>query len=122
MAQPPPPPPPPPPSGSNDGGKSGSTPWPRWSLWILVGVIAASFVLTTFIGGDDGESITYADFMDQVGEGHVESISFDNSNAKISGTLDDGTEFTTTGPLESGIPDDDLRTLQANDVDVEYTT
>ena len=123
MAQPPPPPPPPPSGGSNDGGKpSGSTQWPRWSLWILAGVIIASFVLTTFVGGDSGESVSYDQFIQQAGEGEVESITFDNTNAKITGTLQDGTEFTTTGPLESGIPPEDLATLRANDVDVEYKT
>jgi cell division protease FtsH len=85
-------------------------------------VILASFVLTTFLGGDDGESISYESFIQQAGEGHVESITFDNTNAKITGKLDDGTEFTTTGPLSSGIPDDDLATLRANDVEIEYKT
>ena len=61
-------------------------------------------MLTTFLGGDDGESISYDEFIQQAGEGQVESITFDNTNAKITGKLDDGTEFTTTGPLESGIP------------------
>jgi len=123
MAQPPPPPPPPPPSGNNADGKSGaSTQWPRWSLWILVGVILASFLLTTLLGGDDGESIAYDDFIQQAGEGQVASITFDNTNAKITGELEDGTQFTTTGPLQSGIPEEDLATLRANDVEVTYET
>jgi cell division protease FtsH len=123
MAQPPPPPPPPPPSGGqNDGKPGGGTQWPRWSLWILAGVIVASFALTTLLGGDSGESITYDDFITKAGDGQVESISFDNTNAKISGKLDDGTEFTTTGPLESGIPARDLTILRENDVDIEYKT
>jgi len=123
MAQPPPPPPPPPPSGgSNDGKPGGSTQWPRWSIWVLAGVIFAAFLLTTFLGGDTGEDITYDQFIQEAGEGKVESITFDNTNASIDGVLDDGTEFSTTGPLESGLPDEDIATLRANDVDIEYET
>ncbi len=61
-------------------------------------------------------------FIQQAGEGEVASITFDNTNAKITGELDDGTEFTTTGPLQSGIPEEDLATLRANDVEVTYET
>ncbi len=124
MAQPPPPPPPPPPpSGKGtDGGRSAGTQWPRWSLWILVGVILASFLLTTLVGGEEGDEISYEAFIQQAGEGQVASITFNNTNAKITGELDDGTEFTTTGPLEGGIPEEDLATLRANDVEIEYDT
>ena len=95
---------------------------PAGRLWILVGVILASFLLTTLLGGDDGESIAYDDFIQQAGEGQVASITFDNTNGKITGELDDGTEFTTTGPLEGGIPDADLAILRANDVEINYKT
>jgi cell division protease FtsH len=85
-------------------------------------VILASFLLTTLVGGDEGNEISYEEFIQQAGEGQVASITFDNTNAKITGELDDGTEFTTTGPLEGGIPQEDLATLRANDVEIEYDT
>ena len=75
-------------------GRSGS-----WS-----GSSCASFLLTTLVGGDEGESISYEDFIQQAGEGQVASITFDNTNAKITGELEDGTEFTTTGPAAQRHP------------------
>jgi cell division protease FtsH len=123
MAQPPPPPPPPPPGERPEPGRGGTaTQWPRWSLWILVGVIGASVLLTSLVGGDAGESISYDDFMQEVSQGQVKSITFDNSNAHIEGERDDGSTFTTTGPLPNGIPDADLQTLRENNVDVEFKT
>ncbi|HMQ25453.1 MAG TPA: ATP-dependent zinc metalloprotease FtsH, partial [Acidimicrobiales bacterium] len=45
-----------------------------------------------------------------------------NDNAKISGELDDGEKFTTTGPLEGGIPEADLAAMREQGVEVEFKT
>src|SRR4029450_13992556 len=104
-----PPPPPPPGERPEPGGGGTATQWPRWSLWILVGVIGASVLLTSLVGGDSGESISYDDFMQEVSQGQVKSITFDNSNAHIEGERDDGSTSTTTGPLPDVIAPHDLQ-------------
>ena len=128
MAEPDPPLPPPPP-GEQPGGSSGGrgdstlgTGWPRWSLWVLLGVVGASIVLTSFLGDDGDQDISYDRFITLATEGRVTEIEFDNNTGDISGELTSGDSFDTTGPLQSGIPESDLETLRANDVDVRYNT
>jgi cell division protease FtsH len=87
-----------------------------------VGVIGASVLLTSFVGGDSGEEISYDEFIRLASEGQVTEVKVNNNNQKIEGELEDGTTFTTTGPLEGGIPDRDLQTLRENGVDVEFDT
>jgi cell division protease FtsH len=63
--------------------------------------------------------------MGKVRSGDVESIEIDNTNGSIDGTLTDdagGGDFSTTGPLDGGIPDDDLTAMREAGVDVEYKT
>ncbi|HMQ27459.1 MAG TPA: ATP-dependent metallopeptidase FtsH/Yme1/Tma family protein, partial [Acidimicrobiales bacterium] len=101
-----PPPPPPPSAGKGPGAtKPDNSSWPRWSLWVLLGLVTASIVASSLLSsGDDGSAISYDDFMSRVEAGDVKSVEINNDNAKISGEVDDGEKFTTTGPLEGGIP------------------
>src|SRR4051794_20095173 len=75
-----PPPPPPPPRGSRGPGAGGRvgggamSSIPRWTLWVLVGVAAAAFLLTTFGGGSTGPELQYSQFLDQVQHENVKSI------------------------------------------------
>src|SRR3546814_4402325 len=47
---------------------------------------------------------------------------FRSTNGDITGELSSGAEFSTTGPLDGGIPDSDLTVLREQDVKVEYDT
>jgi len=121
-------PPPPPPSGPDgapdEGGGSGLTQgWPRWSLWLLIGVIAAAFLSTSFLGGETGDKIDYDAFLQEVRDGKVEKITYDNTNANIKGEREgDAEDFATTGPLEGGLPDSDAELLAEQGVKVEFVT
>ncbi|MEZ5378163.1 MAG: ATP-dependent zinc metalloprotease FtsH [Acidimicrobiales bacterium] len=118
--------PPPPPPGRNprmpgraDGG------FPRWALWVVVGVLIVLIGVMASQNSQATNEISYTEFKTQVVEGNVESIEYDNTNAKIEGVYrsapDGGNDtFTTTG--FSPIPDDDLRLLSQNDVDVSPKT
>ncbi|MGK2929226.1 MAG: ATP-dependent zinc metalloprotease FtsH [Acidimicrobiales bacterium] len=121
-----PPPPPPPPGRKSSGGQSGGSGLfgglPRWSIWVLVGVLVLGFGVASFFPGESSEELTYSDFRQEVVAGGVERVTIDNNNGNISGELGDGTQFDTTGPLDGGIPDDDLRILRDNDVEVSYET
>ena len=123
--------PPPTPGSPRDGQGSGRPAGrsgiggglPRWSFWVLAGVLAASLLLPAMLGGSDGEDITYAEFLNSVQAGNVESIEWNNTNGDISGTFTDaagGGEFSTTGPLE---PSDADRALFAEKgVDFQFDT
>ena len=121
-----PPPPPPPPGRDAKGGARGAGArlggLPRWSLWVLVGVLLLGFVLAGFFPGEPREDLTYSEFRAAVAEGRVSDIEIENNNGRIEGELDDGTLFTTTGPLDGGIPENDLQLLRDQGVEVSYNT
>ncbi|MEJ7585106.1 MAG: ATP-dependent metallopeptidase FtsH/Yme1/Tma family protein, partial [Acidimicrobiales bacterium] len=125
---PPPPPPPPPPSrgpGQGSGGGAGRSlrndqGWPKWTLWVLLGVFVSVLALTTFAGGDSGDKISYSEFMTAVRAEKVESVKYNNGTAKINGEFKDGQKFTTTGFIP--FPDDDLRDLRKFNVREEPDT
>jgi cell division protease FtsH len=121
-----PPPPPPPPGRDAKGGARGANTrlggLPRWSLWVLIGVLLLGFVLAGFFPSEPREDLTYSEFRSAVTEGRVETIEIDNNDGDIDGELDDGTLFTTTGPVDGGIPDEDLRILRDQGVEVSYVT
>ncbi|MFT7598003.1 MAG: cell division protease FtsH [Acidimicrobiales bacterium] len=113
--------PPPPPSGRNPrlpGRSDGS--WPRWSVWVVVGVFAALLALMTSLSPSASDEIAYSEFMAEVEQEKVKSIEFDNTTARITGEFKDGTEFRTTGFSE--FPPDDLALLKANSVEVKPDT
>jgi cell division protease FtsH len=92
-------------------------------LWLLVGVIAAAFLSTSFLGGSTGEKLDYDAFLEEVRDGRVEKITYDNTNANIDGERKgDNPDFTTTGPLEGGLPERDVELLEENGVNVEFET
>ena len=125
------PPPPPPPPGREPAGKPGNRPggrsgflggMPRWSIWVLLGVLVLGFTVAGLFPSDSGEDLTYSEFRQKVVAGSVDEVTVDNNNGDIDGTLDDGTDFSTTGPVDGGIPDADLQLLQDNEVEVSYET
>src|SRR5918994_6666618 len=108
---PPPPPPPPPgrgrgqqrpsgdqrptPPGGGSGGDGTRRPgsWPRWTMWVLLAVVALALVLPSLWPSSSGEKITYTEFMNEVRQGKVNSITVNNSSNTITGKLDDGSTF-----------------------------
>ncbi|MGH9084714.1 MAG: ATP-dependent zinc metalloprotease FtsH [Acidimicrobiales bacterium] len=95
---------------------------PKWGLWVLLGLTAVILLSSTLASSTDDERISYSEFMAQVRDGTVERVEIDNTDGDISGELDDGAGFATTGPLDGGIPDSDLAVLREKDVKVEYKT
>ena len=63
-------------------------------MWVLLGVVALALLLPSLWPNEAGEKLTYTEFMAQVREGNVESVVINNSSNTITGTFDDGTEFT----------------------------
>jgi len=103
----------PPPSGegSSPGGRFGNDKgWPRWTIWILLAVIAGALFLPSLFSTSPGNAITYGDFLEDLRTDQVQSSTFDNTNGNVAGTLDDNTKFTTTGPLQPSDADQALMT------------
>jgi cell division protease FtsH len=114
--------PPPQPGAPRDGsrppGRSGlSGGLPRWSFWVLAGVLAASLLFSTLLSSPSGEEISYRNFLAEVERGNVSSIEWDNTSGDIDGEYTNGEPFTTNGPLE---PSEQDRALFA-ERDVEFS-
>src|SRR5262245_43230357 len=132
MSQLPPPPPPPPPPGRGQGGQGGQGQrpngraprtgpgLPRWSVWVLLGVLAAVLFLSPLLSSDNSTDLGYSQFLEHVHNGDVESITDNNDTGSISGTFKTGEKFSTSGPLT--IPDNDLQTMEENGVKVDFKT
>jgi cell division protease FtsH len=151
MSNLPPPPPPPPPgrgrapgtppkpnkptfqgrSSKGSGSKGpGSTPtsgetnrgWPRWIIWVLIGVLVATVIVPNLLPRNDGDAISYTEFISEVRDGTVESIEINNGTGAIKGTFSDGSSFTTTGGGERGLSEADEALARSNDVTIEFIT
>src|SRR5215207_3206177 len=133
MSNLPPPPPPPPPGGRGPGGPptpperprqpgrpTRPTGLPRWTVWILIGVVAALLFGSQLLTTDDGKSISYNEFMTAAKNGQVASAKYNNDSGTISGELTDQTKFTTTGPIP--LPDADQAILQEKVTGFEFNT
>jgi cell division protease FtsH len=119
--QSPPPPPPPSPGRSSRGpGSGGRESLPRWSIWVLAGVVLAVLVLPTFMNRTNRQEIDYSDLLAQVQQGEVQEITWDNNDGSITGKLKDGTEFESNGPLEPS--EDDRALFREHDVQVKFDT
>ncbi|MEQ1785528.1 MAG: ATP-dependent zinc metalloprotease FtsH [Acidimicrobiales bacterium] len=119
----PPPPPPPPRDRSGPGRGLAGQGMPRWGLWALLGLTLSILLIGPLLSSaGDPDKIAYSAFMARVRDGDVESVEIDNTNGSIDGTLTDGGEFRTTGPLDGGIPESDLAVLREQGVEVDYTT
>jgi cell division protease FtsH len=141
---PPPPPPsrgpggpvPPPPGGPGNGGPGAgpgpdrranrptsgkpSSGLPRWSVWVLIGIVLALLLGTQLLAEDQGSRIGYSDLLERAKSGQVTEVQYNNSSATITGTLKTGEKFTTTGLIP--FPDADLALLRESGVRIEPRT
>ena len=139
MSEPTPPPPPPPPgdrSGGrrrtlpkNDGsrpdgrpeGRSGRPALPKWSPWVLLGIVLLLIFGPQLLPGPDREKIGFEEFMTQVEAGRVDEFKLNNTTLGITGVFSNGSEFSSTAP--PGFPNESDRELfRTKSVDFEAST
>src|SRR5687767_13683908 len=101
MSKLPPPPPPPPPGRGSAGGGPPRVPgdrrpgppgdpnkraggWPRWAIYLLAGVLVLGLLVPSMWPRDEGEKITYTDFMALVRADKVDEIDI-SASGNISG-------------------------------------
>ena len=94
-------PPPPGQDGKGNGGRFGSDQgWPKWMIWVLLGVLVAALFLPTLLSTSKGTDVAYGDFIERLRDDQVKSAEFDNTNGQITGEFTDDTQFNTTGPVQ----------------------
>ena len=91
-------------------------------MWVVGGLVLVALVLPGLWPQQEGEKLTYTEFMTQVREGNVESVVVNNSTNTISGTLDDGSQFSTTGGGDRSLSEADESVLREEGVDIEFNT
>jgi cell division protease FtsH len=72
---------------------------PRWTIFVLVGVLLAFALGPVLFAEEQGERIEFYEFLEQVESGQVATVEYNNNNGSISGELIDGERFRTTGPV-----------------------
>ena len=93
---------------------------PRWAIWAIIAVVVALAFGAQFLSPSTGERLTYTEFLAQVRNGDVKSVTINNATNTISGTLSDGGKFTTTGAVN--LSDADEQLLKEMGVDYDYRT
>ncbi|HNJ97732.1 MAG TPA: ATP-dependent zinc metalloprotease FtsH [Ilumatobacteraceae bacterium] len=110
---PPPPPPPPPGRGQQPGGQPPAggrrQAWPRWALPVILAVLIGLIVFNQVWPTDDGDKLTYTEFITAVQSDQVKEFSLTNDSNSISGELIDGTKFHTT--VRDSFPDEAEKAL-----------
>lgn len=107
-------------SAGTGSDKSDKPPVPRWSLWVVLGVVAILAFGSRFTSSTSGTKVTYTEFLVLVDKGDVKRVSINNTSNVISGTLTNGTKFATTGAMS--LSDADEQLLKARGVDYDYKT
>ncbi len=94
--------------------------WPRWTIWVLVGVLAAAFLVPSLWPSSSGESLEYSEWRTQVIEGNIATADI-NESGKITGEFTNGDKYTTSGGGPRGVSEADEQLLIENDVAYKFT-
>ncbi len=74
--------------------------WPRWSAWIVVGVLIALLFLASGRSTEESDEISYSAFLAEIEDGTITAFEFDNTTFEITGTREDDTTFSSTAFTE----------------------
>ncbi len=144
MSNLPPPPPPPPPGGgrgqkrpgkpdrsapknnfdggSNDTGDSEAKPgFPKWGWWIVGLVALGALLIPSLWPSNDGQELSYTEFITQVEQGNIENADINTGSGKITGEFTNGDEYNSSGGGERGVSEADEALLRDNGVQYEFT-
>lgn len=82
---------------------------PKWSPWVLLGIILLLIFGPQLLPGPNREKIGFEEFITQVNAGKVDEVKLNNTTLGITGSFTDGSEFSTTAP--PGFPNENDREL-----------
>ena len=100
------------------GGSESSV--PSWLVWVLAVVVGVGILTALSFSSEKTDPIAYTKFTNEISEGNVKNVTWNNVDATISGETKSGETFTTTGPTEP--PPELLTLMRENDVDVKFET
>jgi len=100
------------------GGRESSI--PSWLIWVLVAVVGVVFLSALSLSSEKSDPIEYTKFTEEISDGNVSNVTWNNVDATISGEMKSGETFTTTGPTEP--PPELLSLMQENDVELAFET
>jgi cell division protease FtsH len=89
-------------------------------VWAIIAAVLALGVGSQMFAADTGERLSYTEFLEQVRAGKVERVTLNNATNTITGTLTDGSKFSTTGAVQ--LSDADEQLLKERGVDYDYKT
>ena len=99
--------------------KGGDQNW-RW-IWSIIAVVAILIiVIPSLLPHSNAKSLSYSQFLNEANAHKVKTATFDNTSGSISGTLSNGTKYTSMGfnpPLQS-----DINKVRADGVEVNVVT
>ena len=93
---------------------------PKWAIWAIVGAVVVLAFGSQLFATPTGDKLTYTEFLVQVKNGDVKQVTINNSSNVISGTLQSGAKFTTTGAMT--LSDADEQLLKQMGVDYTFKT
>ncbi len=93
---------------------------PKWAIWAIVAAVVVLAFGSQLFATPTGDKLTYSEFLVQVKNGDVKQVTINNSTNIISGTLQSGTKFTTTGSV--ALSDADEQLLKQMGVDYTFKT
>ena len=93
---------------------------PSWLVWVLAVVVGVGILTALSFSSEKTDPIAYTKFTNEISEGNVKNVTWNNVDATISGETRSGETFTTTGPTEP--PPELLTLMRENDVDVKFET
>ena len=93
---------------------------PKWAIWAVVAAVVVLAFGSQLFTQPTGDKLSYTEFLVQVRNGDVKSVTINNATNIISGTLDNGTKFSTTGAV--ALSDADEALLKQMGVDYDYKT
>ena len=94
--------------------------WPRWTIWVLVGVLAAAFLVPSLWPSDSGESLEYSEWRTQMIEGDTATAEINTGSGKITGEFTNGDTYATTGRADTGVSDADQELMIENNVEFTF--
>ena len=105
------------PGRTGPGSPLGSAQTRRWAFAVVAVVLIVLLISSGMFSRSSAKAIGFSEFQHDLATHQVASASFNNSTGAITGTLANGTSYTTTGPVQ--LPDSFYATLKA--ANVKYT-